>query len=239
MNMSRTRKVVMRLLAAGCLSGGPINAASTQAEAAANASDAPANARVARLGQGASGRELEVKQGRLEDNLALLGQFKKPPEAMFRLYAAAYRVLSAKADATFMDVAEDPEVKRICRESGITHLGGPMLGSVEADGVAVWVRTLQPAKVEVRIELNGIEKTFGPVRSSPQTDLSAIVPVTGLAPSTRYPYRVLIDGKPIGLPDGWLCHNFAKVVAETNFADGHRMDDSHFDVSPVLSYSGT
>jgi alkaline phosphatase D len=179
-----------------------MNAAVNRSVPDTHASEAPANAQAALAGPNAKGRAPEINKGRMEDNLALLGQFKKPPEAMFQLYAAAYQTLATKDDATFMDVANNPDVGRICRENSITHLGGPMLGSVKANGVTVWVRTLRPAKVEVRINLDGVDKTFGPVQSSPQSDLSAIVPVTGLSPSTRYPYSVLIDGKPITLPDG-------------------------------------
>ena len=46
------------------------------------------------------------------------------------------------------------------------------------------------------------EKVFGPVASSAESDLSAVVQVTGLAPQTTYPYRVLVDGKEIPKPDG-------------------------------------
>ncbi|MHC4756104.1 MAG: DUF7800 domain-containing protein [Planctomycetota bacterium] len=60
------------------------------------------------------------------------------------------------------------------------------------------LRTLRPAKVEVQIA----GKSFGPVESTLQTDLSAVVPITGLAPETTYPYRVLVDGKQITIPAG-------------------------------------
>jgi phosphodiesterase/alkaline phosphatase D-like protein len=42
-----------------------------------------------------------------------------------------------------------------------------------------------------------IEKTYGPVASTPETDLKAVVPVTGLKSEITYPYRVLVDGKDI------------------------------------------
>lgn len=144
----------------------------------------------------------ENKGGALEDNLALLNQFQKPPEVMFGLYAAAFKTLAEKPGATFMDVTEDPEVRKICENNGIDVLGGPMLGSVTSDGVSVWVRTARPAKVEVRIMVDGTEQTFGPVESTARTDLSAVVPVTGLTAATSYPYRLLIDGKVVAIPDG-------------------------------------
>lgn len=140
------------------------------------------------------------KGGTLQDNLGLLNQWGQQSETVNRLYTAAYKVLAAKSDATFMDAANDPDVQQICRENGITHLGGPMLGTVTPDGVRVWLRTLRPAKVEVRLTVDGIEKTYGPVESTPETDLTAVVPVTGLKPGTRYPYRVFVDGKSINIP---------------------------------------
>ena len=139
-------------------------------------------------------------KGELENSLTLLNQWGQQPELVNQLYTAAYQALAASTNASFPEVANDPAVQRICKEAGIRHLGGPMLGSVEATGVRVWLRTLQPANVEVRVMVGGVEKAFGPVRSSAETDLSAVVPVTGLMPGTRYPYRVLIDGQAIEIP---------------------------------------
>jgi alkaline phosphatase D len=48
---------------------------------------------------------------------------------------------------------------------------------------------------------DGLEKSFGPVASTVESDLTAIVSVTGLKPGTRYPYRVLIDGQAIAMPE--------------------------------------
>jgi len=140
------------------------------------------------------------KAGDLKGNLALLNQWEEPPEAIQQLYEAAYKVLAADPRAAFMDLADSADIRQICRENGIVHLGGPMLGSVTAEGARVWLRTLQPAKVEVRVTIDGAEKSFGPVESSPESDLAAVVPVTGLAPEGTYPYRVLVDGREIRLP---------------------------------------
>lgn len=145
-------------------------------------------------------KQKNAKAGDLESNLALLNQWGQQSETTNRLYAAAYGVLAAKRDATFMDVASDADIQHICKENGIVHLGGPMLGSVTQDGARVWLRTFQPAKVEVRVIVDGLERTYGPVRSTPETDLTAILPITGLAPGTSHPYRVLVDGKAIAIP---------------------------------------
>lgn len=141
-------------------------------------------------------------QGDLESNLSILNLFAEQPTTVQRLYSAAYATLAADPHATFVDVSENPEVQRILDESGIVHLGGPMLGAVTADGVRVWLRTARPAAVEVRVTIDGEERAFGPVRSSAESDLTAVVPITNLAPGRRYPYRVLVDGKPIVIPEG-------------------------------------
>jgi len=138
--------------------------------------------------------------GDLETSLALLNEWGERPEAVQQLYTAAYNVLSANAAATYADLAADAKFRRLCKANGVTHFGGPMLGAVTEKGVRVWLRTLGPASVEVRITIDGREKTFGPVASSAKTDLTAVVPVTGLAPGTRYPYRVWVDGRPIAIP---------------------------------------
>ena len=139
----------------------------------------------------------EITRGALEDNLTLLNQWGGQPEHVQRMYEAAYKVLAAKPNATFADVAADAEIQRLCAAKGIVHLGGPMLGAVTSDGARVWLRTVRPASVEVRVTIDGSEKTFGPVKSTLETDLAAVVPVTGLEPLTHYPYSVLVDGKPI------------------------------------------
>ncbi|GMW02187.1 MAG: hypothetical protein AMXMBFR84_33230 [Candidatus Hydrogenedentota bacterium] len=139
-------------------------------------------------------------EGDLQSNLSLLNLFGEQPEPVQQLYSAAYAVLASKPHANFADVAGDPEVRRICEENGILSFGGPMLGSIAPDGAKIWVRTTAPARVEVRVIVDGEEKSYGPVMSSDETDLTAVVPVTGLAPATRYPYGVLIDGAPIDIP---------------------------------------
>ncbi len=141
-----------------------------------------------------------TSKGDLESNLSVLNLFETRPEPVQRFYAAAYGVLAADPGATFADLAADPGVQRLCSELGLTHLGGPMLGAVTEEGVRVWLRTLRPAAVEVRVTDHGQERAFGPVHSSAATDLTAVVSVTGLEPATRYPYRVLVDGAPIALP---------------------------------------
>lgn len=138
--------------------------------------------------------------GDLQDNLSILNLFGEQPETVQRVYSAAYAVLASDPQADFAQVASDPDTRRLCDENGILHFGGPMLGSITSDGASVWVRTAKPAAVEVRVSVNGVEKSYGPLITSDETDLTAVVPVTGLPPETTCPYRVLIDGAPIDIP---------------------------------------
>ena len=140
------------------------------------------------------------KKDELVGNLTLLNQWGERPANVQKVYAAVFKALAARPDSTYADAAADAEVQRACHEDGVVHLGGPMLGTISSQGARVWVRTLKPTEVEVQVAIAGGTRTFGPVASTVATDLSAVVPVTGLEPSTTYPYRVLVDGKLIGIP---------------------------------------
>jgi alkaline phosphatase D len=140
------------------------------------------------------------KSGDLASSLQILNLWEKKPEPVNKLYSAIYNALATSPEATYATVAGDGTVQALCKEQGITHFGGPMLGCIAPDGVMVWLRTTRPAKVEVKAMVDGKEMTFGPVHSTLESDLTVIVAVTGLKPGTTTPYRVLIDGKEIAIP---------------------------------------
>ena len=140
------------------------------------------------------------KGGDLEAALELLNLWDQKPEPVIKLYSAIFQSLASSPDASFAAVAGDETVQALCKEQGITHFGGPMLGCLAPDGAKVWLRTTRPAKVEVRARIHDDEKTFGPVHSTLESDLTAIVTVTGLKPGTITPYRVLVDGKEVAIP---------------------------------------
>jgi alkaline phosphatase D len=142
-----------------------------------------------------------LSRGEMGNHLACFNLFEEKPEAVQRLYVAAYKLLEADINASYTDLSSDATIQQICEEIGMTHFGGPMLGAVASNGARVWVRTLRPGKVTVRVEVDGTEKTFGPVGSTRQSRLTAIVPVTGMRPGTSYPYRVFVDGKPIKMSE--------------------------------------
>jgi len=151
--------------------------------------------------QAAKNKSKQIKRGDLVGNMLLLNLWGEKPESVQRLYEAAYQVLASRRDASFADLSGDATFQRLCKDHGVSHLGGPMLGVIGPNRVRVWIRTCRPAKVEVCVTVDGQAKTYGPIESTQESELVAVVPVTGLKPGQRYPYRVLVDGKAISIPD--------------------------------------
>lgn len=187
---------ILRLLAALCVAAA-ILAANAPTALAKGAKRKARQQQKVETGAEDTGKPRQISAGDLQGNMNLLNLWGERPQPIQRLSEAAYKVLAAKPDASFADLAADADVQRLAAAAGVTQFGGPMLGALRPDGAAVWLRTLRPAKVEVRVQVEGQEKAFGPVESTAATDLSAVVPVTGLKPAGRYPYRVLVDGKPV------------------------------------------
>lgn len=151
-------------------------------------------------GFSAFAQELKQQDLRQAGNMELLNLWGEQPAVIQSLYKAAFDVLAAHPFAGYAALSQDSAVRRLSKACNLTHLGGPMLGDVTSQGAKVWVRTLYPARVEVRVATERGEKKFGPVKSTVENDLSAVVTVTGLKPGTSYVYRILIDGTPILLP---------------------------------------
>jgi alkaline phosphatase D len=96
-----------------------------------------------------------------------------------------------------------------------------LLGCITSDSVKIWIRTTKPAEVEVQIEEEGKRRTFGPVPSTLESDLTAIVAVTGLKPGTSIKYTVRVDGKEIPLSGhAMIVTPVAGGEAETRIAFG-------------------
>lgn len=121
------------------------------------------------------------------------------PESARALFATARQAFEDHPQARFADL---PAIRDVAERHGIVLLGGPMLGALSHDGARVWVRTVKPAQVAVVVARPEGELRFGPVASTVESDYTAVVPVAGLKPDTRYPYQVLVDGKPVPMPDG-------------------------------------
>jgi len=152
----------------------------------------PVNLSIAKVGE-----KEQIVKGDLESNLKLLKFWSSPDEKTLKLYRLAYEILAGGKLVSFADLAENKDFQQFCIENNIRHLGGPMLGDISSDSVKVWMRTVRPAEIKVVVEIDGNEKTFGPIKSSAETDMSAIVNVTGLKPMSRYDYKVLVDDQAI------------------------------------------
>jgi alkaline phosphatase D len=137
-------------------------------------------------------------KGTIEIDTALLNQAPQP-DTVQDFFATARQTFETHPMGNFADL---PAIREAAEKNGLALLGGPMLGSLSPDGARVWVRTVKPAQVTVTVQTGGRQRSFGPVASTAESDLSAVVPVTGLEPETRYPYRVLVDGQPVPLPAG-------------------------------------
>ena len=135
------------------------------------------------------------------DGLELLNLWGDRPEAVQELYTLIDSVVSADRQATYADVSRDKAVQQFCRDHNILHLGGPMLGCITETSARVWVRTVRPASVAVRVTVDGSKTIHGPVASTEESDLVSLVPVTGLKPGVAYPYEVLVDDRPIPIPE--------------------------------------
>lgn len=134
--------------------------------------------------------------GTPEIDLAML-ETSHPDAKTKAFFIEARKLFQNHPQSTFADLTE---LRDAAKRNGLTHLGGPMLGALSQDGARVWLRTVDPAEVTVVVDDNGKERHFGPVASTVESDLSAVVPVTGLKPGTRYPYHVLVNGKAISMP---------------------------------------
>ncbi len=75
-----------------------------------------------------------TKKGDLESNISVLNLFGEKPEGIQNMYRSAYNILSAKREATFMDVSKNEDFQSFCEKNGITHFGGPLLGTLTFDG---------------------------------------------------------------------------------------------------------
>jgi alkaline phosphatase D len=159
--------------------------------------DGPARKRTADRGGPLRDLDLNaVHKGTVEIDRRIL-ELSDPSPNVRGFFADARQIFETHRNAAFADL---PELREAAERHGLAVFGGPMLGAVTHDGARVWVRTVQPARVEVTVRTDSGERRFGPVASTAAGDLAAVVPVTGLVPAMRHPYRVLVDGSPIPMP---------------------------------------
>lgn len=83
------------------------------------------------------------------------------------------------------------------QHADLAILHGPMLGRVTDSAASFWVRTATAAQVQVKVG----EHTSDVVNAVADTDFTATVMINGLTPGTRYEYQVLVDGRPVKVPN--------------------------------------
>ncbi len=126
-------------------------------------------------------------------NIDILKYWDKNTPDELMLYETAYKILSADKDKNFEDLVSNPEFLNLCEKYQVNILGGPLLGDISANGVSVWVRSLKPAKIEVEA-INGTNKIRSvAVNSRFESDLTAIIKIEDLNPSTSYDYKLILD----------------------------------------------
>ena len=133
----------------------------------------------------------------LSNHQAVLNYFEEQPAEVKQADELIFKVLAARKDASYADVAASPDIQKHCADSGRLLLGGPMLGNLSPTGATVWVRTVKPAAVIVSVTVEGKEVTYGPVHSTAASDLTALIPVTGLPANGSFPYRVTVDNQRV------------------------------------------
>ncbi len=145
------------------------------------------------------------------ENILILNNFDTPLPAMQQqLYLFADSLLKNNIKGDYVSLSKDEGFLAFCNQNNIIHLGGPMLGCISPQSASVWIRTVEPASVMVKVIIDGKEVSFGPIQSSYDNNLSAVVPVEGLQPEMDYPYSVEVDGKKITGKGSYVIHTPAR-----------------------------
>jgi len=144
-------------------------------------------------------------------------QFRKSQE---RFLARIRPLLESEPDASWAQVAQRKELRGWAEQESLAHLAGPVLGCLSLSSATVWLRTLQPAEIVVEVEIGERMQRFGPVKSTLESDLTAVVPITGLTPGVAHPYRVLVDDRAIELPGPAAIRTPSERTGQTRVAFG-------------------
>ncbi len=162
-------------------------------------------------------------RGDLATSLEIFNLWGEQPPEKQEVIRAAHAFLSARPRATVAELVGQADFQRACRQAGLTHLGGPLLGCVSSDGVSIWMRTLGPAEVGVEVFVPGEVRRFGPAASTAESDFTVVVPVTGLPPGGAFPYRVLVNGQAVAIPRNAVIHTLPANPERLRIAFGSCM----------------
>jgi alkaline phosphatase D len=120
-------------------------------------------------------------------------------------------------------LADTPEFRQwvLDRASPIIH--GPMLGAVTDRSADIWVRTRD--EVEVAVRVKDVKRgrwlpRASRSRSDTARDLTAVVKVAGLEPSTAYEYELSVNGRPVALSQNLRFSTFPPAGATARLSVG-------------------
>ena len=103
----------------------------------------------------------------------------------------------ANHDAGLAAISDKPAFKALVKKYDLKLFGGPMLGCVTDHSARFWVRTPEPATVQVVLspnkDLSGAVKSQT-AKTGPAGDFTALLDVDDLKPWTTYYYDVLVNG---------------------------------------------
>jgi len=98
----------------------------------------------------------------------------------------------------FDPLFEHDAFQKLMADRGVALVHGPMLGCVTPTSARFWVRTAREASVQVSVaRAKALEepRNSPKVRTTKDTDFTAVVEVTGLSADTVYTYGVVVDGR--------------------------------------------
>lgn len=137
------------------------------------------------------------------------------------LQKATVDAFSKGDDLTYVDMMSDSKVQKALKRTGKQILAGPMLGDITSSSIKVWVRTITPSTVMIKIG----NKSFT-AKSTNESDLSAVVDVEGLKPNTTYDYKLFVNDKEIIIDD--IRQSFHTPVKEMTDPEGRIIFGSCF-----------
>ncbi|MDX2413870.1 MAG: alkaline phosphatase D family protein [Bacteroidales bacterium] len=135
----------------------------------------------------------------LLDNMMLLNNLGESelPFVKQMLYKWAETRLARVEGSDYSSLADYHEFQNYCIKHKILLIGGPLLGNISDRSADIWVRTSKPSEVSILLIINGKERTFGPVATTIESQLSAVVRVDELDANKEYSYEVFVDNEEI------------------------------------------
>lgn len=120
--------------------------------------------------------------GNVEIDTQLLDSYGSLPENIRAFYLDARAIFAGNPTADF----SDPSIVKAARDHGLPLMGGPMLGDLRTDGVAMWLRpaSTEPLTIRVGKKSIWIKKV--------QPGVAQKIEISGLKPGSAYTYMILL-----------------------------------------------